>query len=188
MKSYIPELFTDAKGKLTETSRRLIASLSGSVVGTNGQIVTVVDGALVAASVASILPQRVNDTETTPATNATSTYAATGLSAAITLTAITSRVRVRAIVNGLLKTTGDTGIAVRIRRSATTWPLSANAGKTGTATDNRPGSVVGEVVETPGTVGPHTYVVEFASAANVAGVMVQEGNAQSSLTLEEEFA
>lgn len=182
------DAFTNKGGGLTDLARKYLDTVAPTVVGANGQVLTFVDGLVTSVPVASILPQQVLDTETAPATNNTSTYAGTGLSISITLTAATSKVRIRATINGLLKTTGDTGIGIRLRRAgATVAQWATNAGKTGTATDNRPGSISGEVEETPGSVGPHTYTVEFASIANIAGVTVQEGNAMSTLVAEEVF-
>lgn len=130
--------------------------------------------------------QVVNATISTPASNSTSTYAATGLTATITPTSASSKVLVFVSQTGIGKTAGNTRINLRLMRGgAQLYFFEIAAGDNGAATVNSVGGTSTCFLDSPATTSATTYTTEFASGLNIASVYVQNGSATSTITLME---
>ncbi len=128
-------------------------------------------------------------TTSTPVTNATSTYAATTLSATITPSLASSSILVLVCQNGCSKDTGDTAIGLRIVRGLTTLSqLASDAARTGAVGTNDIGTIAGGVLDAPNTNTVITYSTQFISASNIANANVQSGPAASIMVLIEVLA
>jgi len=130
--------------------------------------------------------QVVNATYSTNVSNATSTFADTGLTASITPTLATSNILV--IVNqvGLGKATGTTsGVMGRLVRGATTIvsEFVGNGGYTGTNATNYFGGAGLSYLDSPATTSSTTYKTQFKNFENTSAVYAQNENASSSITL-----
>ena len=164
---------------------------------------TVIDGSLgvtypvtaggtsaVQASSSKIL-QVVNATYGTYTTNATSTYADTGLTASITPSSSSSKILVFANVAGCGKTNSNTVLLLRLLRGSTVISKMEGAGgfTSSTATNNF-GSCNITYLDSPATTSSTTYKVQFASSANTSIVetnnfLISNGDSVSTITLME---
>lgn len=143
--------------------------LARSVITTTGRIVQAVQG-----------------THSTQATNDTSTYADTGLTATITPTKSTNKIRVTVTVGGCAKDTGNTELQLRLRRDSTTIAqMGSNIGNTASAATIWVGSQCITYLDSPASTSALVYKVQFASSANVARAYVQGNSALSVILLEE---
>ena len=132
--------------------------------------------------------QVVNANISTLASNSTSTYADTGLTATITPKFATSTILVMATVNGIEKSPANVNnsIALRLVRGATTistfmryanWSNSATALVT-------PSGVV-NYLDSPATTSATTYKIQFANENNGAQVLINSSDSFSFITLME---
>jgi hypothetical protein len=132
--------------------------------------------------------QVVNASYSTTTFNSTSTYADTGLTAAITPTSATSKILV--IVNQAdpFKAVGNASSAINIKlvRNSTdliTFGL-ANC-YTGTSSQLNGTSIGTTYLDSPATTSATTYKTQFANYTNAAQVGVQATGAASTITLME---
>ena len=133
--------------------------------------------------------QVVNATYSTTVTNATSTYADTGLTASITPTSSSSKILVLIAQNGVSKLTNNTGVNMRLLRGATSIvSMTDIVGFNSTTTDNRGQSISLCYLDSPATTSSTTYKTQFMSYNNNATVFVQDvgsGATTSTITLME---
>jgi hypothetical protein len=130
--------------------------------------------------------QVVNATYSTQASNATGTYADTGLTASITPTSATSKILVCVSQADVFKTTGDTSCKLQLQRNGSLLVQFANfAGGTGTTAINDVGSASTTYLDSPATTSSTVYKTQFSSASSNASTSVQFGNGTSTITLME---
>jgi len=109
----------------------------------------------------------------TETTSSSSTFADTTLTATITPTLSTSKILVLVNQNGVLKTTNDTHLYLRLVRGATTIAnFERYAGYSGAADANAIGSSSTSYLDEPATTSATTYKTQFCSRANNAIVYV----------------
>jgi len=132
------------------------------------------------------LLQLVSGTYSTLTSNATSTYADTGLTATITPTLNTSKVLVMVQQNGVAKFSADTSCRIKLFRGASEIALlSWSAGETGTTAINGISGVSINYLDSPATTSATTYKTQFMSSSNSSGVRVQDGSSLSTIILME---
>jgi len=130
--------------------------------------------------------QVVNVTYNTSASNSTSTYADTGLTASITPTSATSKVLVVVNQAGLGKSTGNAYICIKLMRSSTDLILfEGEAGYNNSSSPNSVGSASCTYLDSPATTASVTYKTQFRSINNTALATVQSSAAASTITLME---
>jgi hypothetical protein len=118
--------------------------------------------------------QVVNATYSTLASNSTSTYADTGLSATITPTSATSKILVIVSQAGCGKETNNTNLNLALLRGSTTIvEFEKISGYTATTASNYFGSCSTSFLDSPATTLATTYKTQLASRANNAIVYVQ---------------
>ena len=133
--------------------------------------------------------QVVGTTYTTQTARESSTFAATGLTQAITLADDSNKVIVLCQTGGVGKDASNTKCQVRLYRAidggATTLiGTEPNAGYNALTSANNVGSgAVWNILDSPATAAAITYYCEFASQNDAAVVYVQLSGATSSLTL-----
>ena len=123
----------------------------------------------------------------TQASNNTSTYADTGLTANITPSINTSKVLILVSQNGLLKenNNANNAVALRLLRDATAvGNFAEQLIYTGVAEKNTGASSFG-YLDAPATTSALTYKTQFANAFNGTGVLVQHANTTSIIILME---
>ena len=159
-------------------------------IGTAGQVLTVNGGATApswATPTAQKVLQVVNVAYSTEVSNATSTFADTGLTATITPTSATSKILVLVNQNGVYKSSQATnnGVAVRLLRGASAIvTLSVLDGFTNTAIQNNVTTGT-NYLDSPATTSATTYKTQFANYTNQGTVAVQVASATSTITLME---
>ena len=122
---------------------------------------------------------------TTPATNNTSTYADTGLSATITPTRSDSKIIVMASLNCVQKNY-QTYLKVRVVRDSTEIAkIDEGAGYTDNSNNNIIGSISCHLLDSPSTTSQVTYKLQFASVANISTTAVNVNSSLSSMILME---
>lgn len=127
--------------------------------------------------------QVVNNFAASMATSTSTTPASTGLTATITPISSTSKILVSFNQSGLAKV-GNTGVAIRLQRGATTLSnVDFYAGYDGTTGTNHVGSVSFEYLDSPATTSPVTYTTQFFSVFGTGTVYVQATTATSTITL-----
>ena len=110
----------------------------------------------------------------TDTSNATSTYADTGLTATITPSSASSKVLVLVNQAGVGKTSSDTHCDIRILRGATDLIMIGGlVGGTSSSANNFIGSVSGSYLDTPSTTSATTYKTQFRSRNNTSQASVQ---------------
>ena len=133
--------------------------------------------------------QVVNATYSTISTNATSTFADTGLTASITPLFSTSKILVLINQAGVGKLTGDTGCMMRLLRNGSSiLVINDILGLNGSTASNRGQDASTSYLDSPATTSAVTYKTQFASYANIAAAYVQDagsGTATSTITLME---
>jgi hypothetical protein len=135
---------------------------------------------------AGVVLQVVNATTSVAASNSTSTYADTGLTATITPKFTTSKILILIDQAGMLKDAGNSqsGVNAQILRGATVlYKFANNYGYTNSSLTNIVGVGTASYLDSPATISATTYKTQFANATNAASVSVQDGNAVSSITL-----
>ena len=175
----------------------LVGSTSGSVTlqepavaGTTVLTLPAVSGAVLTTTSpkAGNVIQVVNATYSTIASNSTSTYADTGLTATITPTSSSSKILVLIDQNGVGKSSANSGngVTIRLLRGATQLIiLNEYASYTGTALQNNVGSVSTNYLDSPATTSAVTYKTQFINPNNTATAFVQNSNETSTITLME---
>jgi hypothetical protein len=141
-------------------------------------------GALSQASMPAGVPvQAVNATFSTLATNSTGTYADTGLTATITPQSVNNKVLVIVDVP-VGKDTNNTACDLELFRGAVNISgLAQNTGSTGSAAVNFVGTHSLSILDSPASVSPQTYKVQFASHGSSPNAYAQAGGSWSSITL-----
>lgn len=175
----IQNAIVDAKGDLiAATAADTPARLA---VGTNGHVLTA-DSAeatglkWAAAAGGGKVLQVVQATYSTEVTNATSTYADTGLTATITPSSATSKVLVMVSQQGCSKTSGnaDNSIELKLLRGATDILQFATFGiLTGTALRVNGLNYSANYLDTPATTSATTYKTQFRNQNGTSAVQVQ---------------
>ena len=130
--------------------------------------------------------QVVQGTTSTSATNATSTYADTNLTATITPQSSSSKILVLVNQVGGDKNVLNTqnAIALRLMRGATQIALIAHsAGYTNTLLNLRVATMSTAYLDSPATTSATTYKTQFMCISNASGVSVQIGGDLSTITL-----
>lgn len=130
--------------------------------------------------------QVVQATYSTQTTSSSSTYADTGLSAAITPTSSSSKVLIVVHQGGCAKRTGDTGSRINIqllRGSTSIIEFAKDAGFNNTDSFNHIGVLSTCYLDSPATTSATTYKTQFRNVANAAEVRVQDSSSVSTITL-----
>jgi hypothetical protein len=137
---------------------------------------------------ASKVIQVVYGSTSTSTTNATSTYADTTLTAAITPTLATSKVLVMVAQNGLQKSgaNSNNAMGIKIFRGATEISVSTPLMLyTGTAAEIIGTSYAQNILDEPATTSATTYKTQFRNANNGSGITTQYDSAKSTIVLME---
>ena len=132
--------------------------------------------------------QVVYSSYSTNASNSTTTYADTGLSATITPTLATSKVLILLHQAGCAKQAGDSvsGLEIQLLRASTEiLKPSYNAGATNTSLRNVVSMVSAACLDEPSTTSATTYKTRFRNVTNSASVDVQYQSATSTIVLME---
>jgi len=166
-------------------------TLTALTVGTNGQVLTAdstvsptgLKWATPAGGGGKVL-QVVNATYSTVTTNASSTYADTGLTATITPTLNTSKILVLVNQAGCSKDSGNTACMVRLLRASTELIVFCGiGGTTDTSANNTFNAATTSYLDSPATTSATTYKTQFASYSNISRALVQNGSSGSTITL-----
>jgi hypothetical protein len=187
------DLATAAVPKSTVTTAGDIIYATGSAavtrlgIGTNGQVLKSNGSAPVWGSDGGKVLQVVMGSTSTQASNSTTTYAATNLTATITPTLNTSKVLAIVSQNGVFRSNGnaDNAIVLRLLRTATEIAVFAGEGlQTDTAFRQGQMSFSIAYLDSPATTSATTYSTEFKNKVASASVRVQEtSNCLSTLIL-----
>ena len=132
--------------------------------------------------------QVVNATNTTQASNSTTTYSDTNLTATITPLFATSKILVIATVNGIEKTSGNTvnSCMLKLVRNSTDLIIfNQYAGYTNSIMNLITASGVTNYLDSPATTSATTYKCQFRNAIASAVIYVQSNNDVSTMTLME---
>jgi hypothetical protein len=130
--------------------------------------------------------QVVNASTSTAASNSTSTYADTNLTATITPKFSTSKILVLISQNGLAKGPGTTGSGLKLqllRASTVLIKIQGYGGYTESSTYNWFGGVSTSYLDSPATTSATTYKTQYANEANAASVGVNQDGSTSTITL-----
>jgi hypothetical protein len=128
--------------------------------------------------------QVVSATTSTSASNSTSTYADTNLTASITPSSTTSQILVCVSQGGLLKQTNNTAMVLQLLRGATVIQKFARWGNTD-STLTQSGNATTLYLDSPATTSSTTYKTQFNSTNNSASVTVQWDSVVSTIILME---
>lgn len=157
------------------------------VLDGDGDITGLVVGALPANVIgAGAVRQVVNATYSTQTTNATSTFADTGLSASITPTSSTSKILVLVDQAGLYKNSAGNQSAVDIRLlrdSTSILSFVSAAGYTNSTAQNYVGNSGCCYLDSPATTSSVTYKTQFRNGDPSSLVGVQANSCSSTITL-----
>ena len=169
------------------TTGDIIYSSSGSTparlgIGTTGQVVTVASGLPAWATPAGggKVLQVVSGTTSASASNSTTTYADTGLTATITPSAASSKVLVLVSQQGVRKSDGNSGngLIFQLLRGATAL-MDARTNYTATALF-LDGSWSAVWLDSPNTTSATIYKTQFANRIAAAAVSVQVNSDEDS--------
>jgi len=181
----------NTSGAVTLSAPAVAGTVTVTLPAASGTMLTTASGGQsipkAALPTGSVL-QVVNGTYSTAASNSTSTYADTGLTASITPSSATSKILVVVHQADPYKTVANTGSGINIKlvRGATdivTFGL-ANC-YTGTALQNNGTTISTSFLDSPATTSSTTYKTQFANFANVAAVGLQASGGTSTITLME---
>lgn len=135
---------------------------------------------------AGVVLQVVNAVYATQTSNSTSTYADTGLSAAITPKFSTSKILVLADIGGVYKDTNNTQCVLNLVRGSTTiCGMERYGAYTNSTAPLGAASSSISYLDSPATTSSTTYKVQFASGTNLQAAYVQTAGSASTLTLME---
>ena len=127
--------------------------------------------------------QVVSSTWTTAASNSTTTYADTGLTATITPSATSSKVLVFFAQNGCGKEAGNSGSELQIQLLRTATQIGfATGGSNNTSSVQYFGAISMAILDSPATTSAVTYKTQFRNYAAAASVRVQTGNSTTNDT------
>jgi hypothetical protein len=163
------------------------ADLTGALPAISGAALTgFTDAQMPAGSVV----QTVFASHDSQVNNNTSTFADTGLTAAITPTSSSNKILVTVMQNGVYKDqNAAAGCQIQLLRASTVISqLSKRAGGdngTGTAATMSIGTVGVSILDSPSTTSATTYKTQFKSASNAASVYVQIYTCDSTIILQE---
>ena len=132
--------------------------------------------------------QVVNATTSTTASNSTTTYVDTNLTATITPLFATSKILVIVAVNGLEKGAGNSGNSVAlklVRNSTDLITFNRYAGYTNSLLFLESASGVTNYLDSPATTSATTYKCQFKNEVAASYVYVQGNNDVSTMTLME---
>lgn len=131
--------------------------------------------------------QVVTGSTATAATSTTSTYADTGLSAAITPTSSSNKILVVVNQQGCQKYGSNTGLALKLFRGTTELvKFEGQFGiNTNTSYDFNGGGCGVTYLDAPSTTSATTYKTQLANRNSAGGVGVQADSATSTITLME---
>jgi hypothetical protein len=130
--------------------------------------------------------QVVSANYSTQATNTTTTYADTGLTATITPSATSSKILVLVNQAGLVKAGASAASAMNLRllRGATQISFfGSGTGYTNSTATNYVGGSSAMFLDSPATTSATTYKTQFANQVASDGVIVQAGAAESNIVL-----
>jgi len=127
--------------------------------------------------------QVVSSTYSTAASNSTTTYADTGLTATITPSATSSKVLVFFAQNGCGKEAGSSSSELQIQLLRTATQIAfCSGGSNGTSSVNYIGSISAAILDSPATISAVTYKTQFRNYVAAASVRVQTGNSATNDT------
>ena len=161
-------------------------------IGASGDTITIPSGATItnsgtATGFGKVL-QVVNAAFSGYASSSSSTFADTGLTASITPSSASNKVLVFANINGIYKTTNNTGISLKLVRGVTNIHNIESLGPyTNDTSSSGIGSVCTSYLDSPSTTSSTTYKITFNSFNNLATVSINEysvgGGSVSTMTL-----
>ena len=160
-------------------------------IGSTGDVLTVSGGvpAWAAPTGGGKVLQVVAATYSTSVTNATTSYADTGLTATITPTLATSKVLVLVNQAGIHKSSNNSNSAclMELQRGGTTiiTEFAGLAGLTATDINNYVGSVSASYLDEPATTSATTYKTRFKNNTSAVQVGVNSSNSTSTIVLME---
>jgi hypothetical protein len=153
-------------------------------LGASGDTITIPSGATLtnsgtATGFGKVL-QVVNATLSTNVTSSSSTFADSGLSASITPSSASNKVLIFANLNGIYKTTNNTGISLKLVRGVTDIhnieSIGAYTNDNGTV---GVGSSSTSYLDTPSTTSSTTYKITFNSFNNNGTVNINANSVAS---------
>ena len=188
----LPVIATDTLAGIAATQTLTNKTLVAPALGTPASgVLTNCTGVPAAALPAGSVIQVVNGTYATIASNNTSTFTTTGLTATITPRSTSSKILVFANVVGVGKASSNTQVKLRLYRGVSSIiGFEDYAGANAGATQNSIGSCSTTYLDSPATTSSTTYTVYFASTQNSGTAYVQDygvtqANATSTITLME---
>ena len=176
----LPTTTTGSGNVVLSTSPTLVTPALGTP---SALVLTNASGLPSSALPTGTVLQVVNATYSTSVTNATSTYADTGLSASITPKFSTSKILIIIAQQGVLKTASDTKIQIKLFRGGTDLTVLAGSGATNNTSTILIGSVSIVYLDSPATTSSTTYKTQFNSSSNTSYVGVQDSSLPSTITL-----
>jgi hypothetical protein len=127
--------------------------------------------------------QVVNVTYSTEVSSSSNVFADTGLTASITPSSASNKILVFANINGVSKSTNNTGISLKLVRGATNiHNIESVAAYTNSIATNAVGSVSTSYLDSPSTTSSTTYKITFNSFNN-SGTATINGNSVSGGTV-----
>jgi len=172
----------DTSGVLALQSNGTTAlSTSGANVTIAGTLTTSSRGIAQASVPAGSVLQVVNATHSTSATNSTTTYADTGLTATITPTSATSKILILVNQSGVNNDTINSGTSVQLLRTSTSLVVFASYFGFGGN-----GVVMGAsacYLDSPATTSATTYKTQFKRGGGSNNAFVQDNSSTSTITL-----
>ena len=170
-------------GSVTISSPAVSGTTTLTLPTTSGTVLTSASNTNFPAG--SVL-QVVNATYSTAASNSTSTYADTGLTASITPSSSSNKILVLVNQAGVGKDTGNisSSVYVKLLRNSTDICVFCITGAyTQSNSYNLGFSSTTSYLDSPATTSAVTYKTQFANGQNAASVRVQTDNSTSTITL-----
>jgi len=128
--------------------------------------------------------QVINAITTTQATSTSSTYADTGLTAAITPSSTSSKILVVVHQNGCRKESADTYAGIKLLRATTLLAqLGISIGYTAGTGTIELGTISDSYLDSPSTTSATTYKTQFANNTGTGLIRLQANSAASTITL-----
>jgi len=159
-------------------------------IGSSAQVLSVSAGIPAWSTPSSgAVVQVKNVTFSTQTIVASSTFADSGLTLAITPTSASNKILVFVTHSGVGKYNSNTALAVRLLRGSTTiLNIEAKAGEDASAGENMIGSIAANYIDSPATTSATTYKTQVASIANAGSAYFNDatgGGSNSTITLME---